>query len=65
MGVELIPADIHARFLIEERRHACAILAADFPSEETKRGQNYFQVRYATENSSDPFFALDSNPLAA
>jgi len=29
----LIPADIRERFLIEDRRHACAILSADFPSE--------------------------------
>jgi hypothetical protein len=33
MGLDLIPADIRARFLVEERRHACAILAADFPDE--------------------------------
>ena len=33
MSLDLIPAAIHARFQIEERRHACAILAEDFPEE--------------------------------
>lgn len=33
MGLELIPRDIHDRFQVEERRHACAILSADFPAE--------------------------------
>jgi len=33
MGLDLIPADIQARFLIEERRHACAIMATDFRDE--------------------------------
>jgi len=33
MGLDLLPADVRQRFHIEERRHACAILSADFPSE--------------------------------
>ncbi|HZT83661.1 MAG TPA: BglII/BstYI family type II restriction endonuclease [Gemmataceae bacterium] len=33
MGTNLLPADILERFHIEERRHACAILASDFPPE--------------------------------
>ncbi len=33
MGLELIPAKVLERFEIEERRHACAILAHDFPNE--------------------------------
>lgn len=33
MGSELIPKKIHDRYLIDERRHACAILATDFPRE--------------------------------
>jgi Restriction endonuclease BglII len=33
MGTELVPQDIRNRFEIEERRHACAILANDFPTE--------------------------------
>jgi Restriction endonuclease BglII len=33
MGIESIPKKIRERYHIEERGHACAILAADFPSE--------------------------------
>jgi hypothetical protein len=33
MGLEAIPGDVRAKFRIEERRHACAIMAVDFPSE--------------------------------
>jgi hypothetical protein len=33
MGLNLIPKRIHQRYLLEERRHACAILATDFPTE--------------------------------
>jgi hypothetical protein len=33
VSLDLIPADIRARYEIEERRHACAILASDFPAE--------------------------------
>ena len=35
MGLDLIPRAIHRRFVIEERRHACAILTADFAGEFT------------------------------
>jgi Restriction endonuclease BglII len=33
MGVELIPAHLHGKYRFEEREHACAILAHDFPNE--------------------------------
>jgi hypothetical protein len=33
MGLELIPKGLHERFEIDERRHACAILANDYPAE--------------------------------
>ena len=33
MGLEAIPEDVRARFYVEERRHAHAIMAADFPQE--------------------------------
>lgn len=33
MGLDLIPESLQARFKFEERDHACAILARDFPSE--------------------------------
>src|SRR5262245_30455801 len=33
MGLESIPKDVRKRFTIEERGHACAILASDFPNE--------------------------------
>lgn len=33
MGLSLLPADILERYHIEERRHACAILASDFSAE--------------------------------
>lgn len=33
MGLDLIPATHQARYRFEERDHACAILARDFPSE--------------------------------
>lgn len=33
MGTHLIPPAIHQRFLVEERRHAWAILATDYPRE--------------------------------
>ena len=33
MGLELIPADIHKRFLFDERHHATSILAVDYPGE--------------------------------
>jgi hypothetical protein len=33
MGLDLIPPAVHARYQFEERDHACAILARDFPSE--------------------------------
>jgi hypothetical protein len=33
MGLDLIPAKIQARFQIDERRHACAILATDCDAE--------------------------------
>lgn len=33
MSVELIPAKLRARFRFEERNHATAVLAADFPNE--------------------------------
>jgi hypothetical protein len=33
MGLDLIPAALHAKYTFEERDHACAILAQDFPSE--------------------------------
>jgi len=33
MGLELIPRDVTERFHVEERRHAVAILATDFPAE--------------------------------
>lgn len=33
MGLELIPQDVRDKFTIEERGHACAILAADYPNE--------------------------------
>jgi hypothetical protein len=33
MGLNLIPEDIRQRYLVEERRHACAILSSDFSTE--------------------------------
>ena len=33
MSIDVIPERIRRRYLIEERRHACGILATDFPSE--------------------------------
>lgn len=33
MGLDLIPAKLHAKYTFDERDHACAILARDFPSE--------------------------------
>lgn len=33
MGVELIPQVLRARFRFDERNHATAVLASDFPSE--------------------------------
>lgn len=33
MALDLIPTDVLDRFQIEERHHACAILAIDFPEE--------------------------------
>jgi hypothetical protein len=33
MSVDLIPESVRQRYLVEERRHACAILASDFPEE--------------------------------
>jgi hypothetical protein len=33
MGVECIPSSISSRYRIDDRNHACAILASDFPSE--------------------------------
>jgi hypothetical protein len=33
MGMDLLPAALRAKYTFEERDHACAILARDFPSE--------------------------------
>src|SRR5438034_10150153 len=33
MGVELIPEEVRKRYRVEDRDHACAILATDFPNE--------------------------------
>lgn len=33
MGLNQLPSDVRDRYYVEERRHACAILAADFPTE--------------------------------
>lgn len=33
MGLEVIPEAIRTRYHVEERRHACAILAGDCPNE--------------------------------
>jgi hypothetical protein len=33
MGTSLVPKQIHDRYLVDERRHACAILATDFPDQ--------------------------------
>jgi Restriction endonuclease BglII len=33
MALSVVPRDVQTRYQIEERRHACAILAADFPTE--------------------------------
>lgn len=33
MGIEIIPPEIHAKFEVHEWKHACAILAHDFPNE--------------------------------
>lgn len=33
MGLNLLPSEILGRYHVEERRHACAIMAADFPGE--------------------------------
>jgi hypothetical protein len=33
VGLDLLPTALFQRFHVEERRHACAILGADFPSE--------------------------------
>lgn len=35
MGLDLIPSPLRAKYKFEERDHACAILARDFPSEFT------------------------------
>jgi hypothetical protein len=35
MGLDLIPAALHAKYQFAERDHACAILARDFPEEFT------------------------------
>lgn len=32
-GLDLIPADVRARFMVQEKNHACAILAGDFRDE--------------------------------
>jgi hypothetical protein len=33
MSLDQLPAAMRARYHVEERRHACAILASDFPAE--------------------------------
>lgn len=33
MGVDLIPEPLRARFRFDERNHATAVLASDFPNE--------------------------------
>ena len=33
MGIELLPADVRARYELHEWKHACAILKTDFPRE--------------------------------
>lgn len=33
MAIDLIPPAVRARYRIEERGHACSILAGDYPSE--------------------------------
>lgn len=33
MGLDLIPAPLHAKYQLAEYDHACAILARDFPAE--------------------------------
>ena len=33
MGLDLIPAPLHAKYQLAEYDHACAILARDFPTE--------------------------------
>ncbi len=33
MGLDLIPAALHKRFLFDERHHATSVLATDYPSE--------------------------------
>jgi hypothetical protein len=33
MGLDLIPTKLHSKFHFDERGHACAVLATDFPSE--------------------------------
>jgi len=33
MGINLVPSDLRAKYRFEERKHACAILKADFPDE--------------------------------
>jgi hypothetical protein len=33
MGLDLIPKALHAKYTFDERDHACAILARDFPRE--------------------------------
>ena len=35
MGLDLIPSALRAKYQFEERDHACAILAKDFPQEFT------------------------------
>src|SRR2546422_942168 len=35
MGLELIPAPLRQQYCFDEREHACAILANDFPDEFT------------------------------
>ncbi len=33
MGLDLLPKDLFDRYHLEERRHACAIMKADYPAE--------------------------------
>ena len=33
MGLELIPTELHKRFLFDERHHATSVLAVDYPDE--------------------------------
>lgn len=44
MGINLIPPEIQEKYELHEWKHACAILAQDFPGEWFVVFYNYFYV---------------------